>query len=221
MSQQTSKEFFACFRRGIADRENGPEFLSRPRTNSSFGPRTNDASSWITSAGWNASKLLDLSDSVRAALNRGKKLSLIEMEDLTFVLSMMTADELVGAVPSKGQTETQRVGLKVIRRARLDKLLASILIAHDEAGAHATSKEKMEAARLLPEKEIARSLQECWRSQFESEYLAMDKRRYDSLEGSLREVLFPSAQLEQRGVRLHAAIGLSEAEGSTHYVPGQ
>lgn len=44
---------------------------------------------WVTESGWNVRKLLELSDTMRAALAKGRKLTPAELDDLNFVLDMM------------------------------------------------------------------------------------------------------------------------------------
>lgn len=74
-----------------------PAVLPRLPTDSSIhsrgsrGSRGSDASLWVNDGGWNVPKLLKLSDLVRAALSKGRKLSFTELEDLNFVLDMMVS----------------------------------------------------------------------------------------------------------------------------------
>lgn len=63
--------------------------LFRLPTDSTIRSRASDANLWVTGAGWNAAKLLELSDMIRAALAKGKRLSFSELEDLNFVLDML------------------------------------------------------------------------------------------------------------------------------------
>lgn len=220
VSQQPSKAYFVPYG-GNADRENGPGCISRAPTNPFWGPRGNDASLWITNTGWNVSKLLDLSDTVRAALHKGRKLTYIDLGDLTFVLSMMITDELADTTRSKTIAETQKIAFQAIQHARLDKLLADMLLASQEKSADVISKDVAEATGLRPEITNARNLQGYWRARFKSDYLSIDRRRYDSIAKDLRDAWFPSTVGEKGDTRLHEAIGLSEADGTTHFVPGQ
>ncbi|KUI54443.1 hypothetical protein VP1G_01721 [Cytospora mali] len=202
--------------------EQSAQNLSRPSTNASLQSPGSDASFWITPAGWNASKLLDLSDTVRAALNEGKELTPAELEDLSFVLGMMIADEMDDAPQSKSQTATQKVDLSIIQHGRLDKLITDMLLAHEEQEVDVKSNGKLAATGLWPETEIALSLQKYWLARFKSEYFSLDKRRCDDLiKGALRDILFSSAMSGGRGVWSPAAAGLSEVERNRHFSPGQ
>ncbi|ROW12163.1 hypothetical protein VMCG_00306 [Cytospora schulzeri] len=196
------------------------QHLPRTSTNESFQSQSSDTSVWICATGWNVPKLLELSDTIRAALNDGRDARPTELGDLTFVLGMMIADEMDDARQSKGQRASQKVDLTIVQRARLDKLLADMLLA-DEKGAYMKSKSRSEAAALWPEIEIARSLQKYWRSRFKNEYFALDKRRCDDLiAGGLRDMLFSNVSGGQEDWS-YETVGLSEKEGIAHFLPGQ
>lgn len=64
-----------------------------PRTSSihSHGSRASDGGGtfWLADGGWNVTKLLEVSDTMRAALAMGRKLTFGELEELNFVLDMM------------------------------------------------------------------------------------------------------------------------------------
>ncbi|ROW14421.1 hypothetical protein VPNG_04000 [Cytospora leucostoma] len=219
VSQQNPSAYFSLFR-GVADGNHGPEHLPRRPTNESIGSRSSHAGLWITPTGWDVSRLLDLSDTVRAALNKGKRPTPTALDDLTFVLSIMISGEMEDAPQSRGSTASQKVDLSVVERARLDKLLADIT--PKEEGADVSPKRKSAAPELWPSLEIARALEESWRARFKREYFVIDERRCDSLlAGPLRDVLFSSTVLDEVEIRSQELAGLSEVEGVTHFTPGR
>lgn len=194
--------------------------LPRASKNESFRSRASDTSFWTSPTGWNVSKLLDLSDTVRVALKDGKELKPTELANLAVVLGMMIADEVDDARQSKGPRSSQKVDISIVQRARLDKLLADMIPANDE-DADAGSKCESAATGPWPEIEIARTLQKYWSARFKDEYLALDSRRCDDLiAGGLRDMLFSDVS-SGRGAWSQETNMLSEKEGMTHFVPGQ
>lgn len=124
---------------------------------------------------WNAAKLLELSDLVRLALSKGRKLTSAEVEDLNFVLDIMIVDELDDELPSQratssasagggggGHNTTQKVTFSTIQRARLDKLLTDMLRAHDKEITAVPIRGKMFETGLGSEIDTATSLQRHW-----------------------------------------------------------
>lgn len=173
---------------------------------------------WISPTGWNVSKLLELSDTVRVALNDGKALRPTELGNLAFVLGMMIADEMDDARQSKSERASQKVDITLVQRARLDKLLADMMRADEKV---AKSGSKFAATGLWPEIEIARSLQTYWRGRFKIDYFSLDRRRCDDLiAGGLGEMLFSNVS-GGREDWSQEAVGLSEKEGIAHFHPGQ
>lgn len=57
----------------------------------SHGSRASDGGGtfWLADGQWNVTKLLDMSDSMRVALAKGRRLTCEELEELNFVLDMM------------------------------------------------------------------------------------------------------------------------------------
>lgn len=57
----------------------------------SYGSRGSDfgGTSWLVDGKWSVTKLLDMSNTMRAALAEGRKLTLGELEEVNFVLDMM------------------------------------------------------------------------------------------------------------------------------------
>lgn len=219
VSQQNPRAYFSLVR-GVADGNHGQEHLPRPPTNESIRSRSSHASLWITPTGWNVPRLLDLSDTVRAAVNKGKRLTPLALDQLTFVLSTMISVEMEDAPQSTGSTASQKVDLSVVERARLDKLLADI--APKEEGADVNQRRQFVAPELWPSLEIARALKESWRARFKHEYFVIDDRRCDSLlAGPLRDVLFSSTVSDEVDVRPQDPGGFSEVEGFTHFTPGR
>ncbi|KAK7733925.1 hypothetical protein SLS53_008077 [Cytospora paraplurivora] len=219
VSQQNPRAYFSLVK-GVADGNHGPEHLPRRPTNESIRSRSSHAGLWITPTGWDVSRLLDLSDTVRAALNEGKRPTTTALDDLTFVLSTMLSDEMEDAPQPRGSTASQKVDLSVVERARLDKLVADI--APKEEGAYVNPRRKSAAPELWPGLEIARALEESWRTRFKREYFVIDERRCDSLlAGPLRDVLFSSIVSGELEVQSQELAGLSEVEGVTHFTPGR
>lgn len=72
----------------------GPADVFRPPMTPSLhshGSRGSDVggTSWLVDGKWSVTKLLDMSNAMRAALADGRKLMLGELEELNFVLDMM------------------------------------------------------------------------------------------------------------------------------------
>lgn len=57
----------------------------------SYGSRDSDVgdTSWLVDGKWSVTKLLDMSNTMRAGLAEGRKLTLGELEELNFVLDLM------------------------------------------------------------------------------------------------------------------------------------
>lgn len=144
-------------------------FARRP-TDSSLTSRSSDANFWVTDGGWNVGKLLQLSDEVRSALSKGRKLIVQELEDLNFVLDMMVVDKLDDEAPSlrrqsgssAGSPMLLKITFSVIQRARLDQLLADMLAAYDKEMTAAPLGGKVVETGLGSEIEVASMLQKHW-----------------------------------------------------------
>lgn len=131
---------------------------------------------------------------------------------------MMIADEMDDARQSKSERASQKVDISLVKRARLDKLLADMMRADEKIAKYGST---FAATGLWPEIEIARSLQGYWRKRFKVEYFALDRSRCDDLiAGGLREMLFSDGS-GGRDDWEQDAVGLSETEGIAHFLPGQ
>lgn len=170
----------------------------------------------------NTSKLLGLSDSIRAALYRGRKLTPLELEELTFVLDMMLVGEIDENTASKAPTASQKITFSVIQNTRLDKLLAETIQVYENE--NNSARPRIAEVGLGSEVETVQSLQKQWRARFKSEYFALDQYRLDSLfSNALRDVLFSAIASDGLGIwspTQPIAHELSEAEVSLHYTPG-
>lgn len=145
-------------------------FARRP-TDSSLASRSSDANFWITDGGWNVEKLLQLSNELRSALSQGRKLFVQELEDLNFVLDMMIVDKLDDEAPSQrrqpgssagGPTTLLKITFSAIQRARLDKLLADMMVAYDKETIAAPLGGRVVETGLGSEIDVASTLQEHW-----------------------------------------------------------
>lgn len=167
---------------------------------------TGAGTGWITAAGWNVPKLLDLSDAVRGHFAERTELGL-DCDSLGVVLEMMVMDE------EGPLDEVLLPDLQILKDARLDKLLAEML----EAG-NAKLMEKFSM-----ETDLAALLQRLWRMRFKGDYFALDKHRYDSLSaGRLRHVSFSSTSLDGMGLwTAKEANKVFETEASMQFEPGQ
>lgn len=184
--------------------------LPRLTTTSSLHSQGTDIDQWMDDEGWNQRKLLGLSDTIRATLEGGKKLSLTELEDLNFVLDMMVVDEVDAA---------HKVTFEVIQNARLDKLLVDMIKAYEQV----TTSVYLHETGLGPEIETASSLQRYWQSRFKAEYFAIDQYRFERLvTGRLHDVSFSAVASDGLGVWVpKVAIECSEVEGNMRFVPGE
>lgn len=198
----------------------------RPRpmtTSSSLHSAGTGIDLWVDDGGWNIRKLLELSDSIRATLGQGKRLSFAELEDLNFVLDMMIVDKLDDDIPSKASTaQTQKVTFADIQRARLDKLLVDMFTAYEREKTAVNMHGVVLETGLGSELDTASTLQKHWQSRFKSEYFAIDKYRFDNLMvGTLKDVVFSAVASDGLGVWVpKEANEISEAEGNL-FVPGQ
>lgn len=172
----------------------------------------------------NALKLLALSDTIRAALSQRRKLTLLELEELAFVLDMMLLDEVDGKTASKAPATSltsQTITFSVIQNTRLDKLLADIIHVYENGS---TARPLIAEMGLGSEVEKVQSLQKHWRTRFKSEYFALDQYRLDILfSNALRDVLFSAIASDGLGIwspKEPLTYELSEAEVSLHYTPG-
>lgn len=185
------------------------------KTTSSLYSQGTDVDPWVDSRGdWNIPKLLGLSDTIRATLAQGKKLSFAEIEDLNFVLDMMVVDEL-------DDDTAQRITFPAVQRARLDELLADVLRACERATTHGLVVE----TGLGSETDAASRLQKHWQSRFQSEYAGIEKYRFDILRAeSLQDVTFSAVASDGLGVWVPKEATnkeISVAEGNTQFIPGQ
>lgn len=194
-------------------------------TTSSLYSQGTDVDQWVDSGGdWNIPKLLGLSDSIRATLAEGRKLSFSDLEDLNFVLDMMIVDKLDHEAPSKAPTATtQKITFPTIQRARLDKLLTDVLRAYERETTSINMHGLVVETGLGPEVEFASSLQKHWQSRFNLEYFTIEKYRFDSLIAeSLKDVTFSAVASDGLGVWVPKETKeISEAEGNTQFTPGQ
>lgn len=173
----------------------------------------------------NVSKLLGLSDTVRAALSQGRTLTLLDLEELAFVLDMMLADEIDDKTPSKDPATIQaspKITFSTIQTTRLDKLLADIIYVYEIESFSA--RPPIAEVGLGSEIEKVQSLQKHWRARFKSEYFALDQYRLKNLfSNALRDVLFSAVASDGLGIwspKEPITHQLSEAEVSLHYTPG-
>lgn len=186
------------------------------KTTSSLYSQGTDFDPWVDSGGdWNIPKLLGLSDTIRATLAQGKKLSFAEVEDLNFVLDMMVVDEL-------DDDTAQRITFPAVQRARLDELLADMLRACERA---TTTHGLVVETGLGSEVDAASRLQKHWQSRFQSEYAGTEKYRLDILRAeSLQDVTFSAVASDGLGVWVPKEATneeISVAEGNTQFIPGQ
>ncbi|POS73559.1 hypothetical protein DHEL01_v208052 [Diaporthe helianthi] len=172
----------------------------------------------------NLPKLLALTDSIRAALSHGRTLTLLEMEELAFVLDMMLVDEIDGKTPAEAPAtyhNSQVTTFSVIQNTRLDKLLADIIHVYEN---ESTARPRIAEMGLGSEVEKVQSLQKHWRARFKSEYFSLDQYRLDRLfSNALRDVLFSAIASDGLGIwspKEPLAHELSEAEVALHYTPG-
>lgn len=180
---------------------------------------------WISDTGWNVSKLLGLSDTIRAAISQGGTLTLLELEELAFVLDMMLVDEIDEKTAPKAPRPThasQNITFSVIQNTRLDKLLAEIIRVYEIESDSA--RPRIAEVGLGSEVEKVQSLQKHWRARFKSEYFALDQYRLDSLfSNALRDVVFSAIASDGLGTwspKQSIVHELSEAEVSLRYTPG-
>ena len=173
----------------------------------------------------NVSKLLGLSDTIRAAISQGRTLTLLELEELAFVLDMMLVDEIDEKTASKAPRPTyasQNITFSVIQNTRLDKLLTEIIRVYEIESDSA--RPRIAGVGLGSEVEKVQSLQKHWRARFKSEYFALDHYRLGSLfSNALRDVVFSAIASDGLGTwspKQSIAHEISEAEVSLHYTPG-
>lgn len=179
----------------------------------------------LTKQNRNASKLLELSDTIRAALFHGSAITLPELEELAFVLDMLVMDEIDENVPSKAPAMSQAsqgIAFSTIQHTRLDKLIADIIRVFEIESASA--RPSIAEVGLGSEIEKVQSLQKHWRARFKSEYFALDQYRLDDLfANALRDVLFSAIASDGLGIwwpKKPLTHELSEAEVSLHFTPG-
>lgn len=179
----------------------------------------------LTKQSRNASKLLELSDTIRAALFHGRAITLLELEELAFVLDMLVMDEIDDITPSGAPAmsqASQRIAFSTIQDTRLDKLIADIIRVFEIESSSA--RPSIAEVGLGSEIEKVHSLQKHWRARFKSEYFALDQYRLDDLFSSaLRDVLFSAIASDGLGIwwpKEPVTHELSEAEVSLHFTPG-
>lgn len=193
-------------------------------TASSVHSQSTEIDLWVDEGGWNIPKLLNLSDTTRATLSKGKKLSFSELEDLNFVLDIMLIDKLGDDDPSKASTITvPKVTFAAIQRARLDKLLADMLKAYEREMTSINMHGIVVETGLGSEIEAASRLQKYWQSRFKSDYFFIDKYRFDSLLARrLQDVSFSAVASDGLGVWVpKESVECSEAESNMRFIPGQ
>lgn len=173
----------------------------------------------------NVSKLLGLSDTVRAAFSQEKTLTLLDLEELAFVLDMMLEDEIDDKRPSKDPATIQagpKLTFSTIQTTRLDKLLADIIYVYEIESSSA--RPPIAEVGLGSEIEKVQTLQKYWRARFKSEYFALDQYRLENLfSNALRDVSFSAIASDGLGIwspKEPIPHQLSEAEVSLHYTPG-
>lgn len=169
-------------------------------------------------------KLLGLSDTVRATLSKGKKLSFSELEDLNIVLDTMLVDKLDYETPFQAtRGSKKKISFSAIQGARLDRLLADMLMAYHKQVTSVKLNGTVIETGLGPEIEAASSLLKHWQSRFKSEYFSVDKYRYSNLvSGSLRDVKFSSTATDGLGVWVpNEEVETSEVEGSARFIAGE
>ncbi|KAJ6446479.1 lysozyme [Purpureocillium lavendulum] len=150
--------------------------------------------------------LLELCDASRAGLIDGNT-PRVTVQSATSFLEAAALDEMCG-IPS--------IGLGIIRKARLDKLLIDILNPenHLDTG----------LSYPWPRTETAARLQRQWRARFRGDFFDLDKTRYQALPktGPLRGVTFRDvADSAGDSWRATATEALSEVGRDSQYEAGQ
>ncbi|KAJ4422430.1 hypothetical protein N0V82_002878 [Gnomoniopsis sp. IMI 355080] len=209
---------------GIAEKT-APDQSRFPTASSirSYGSRTSDGGGafWLADGRWNVTKLLDMSDAMRVALAKGRKLTCEELEELNFVLDMMLVDKLdhEASAPSVQKNIT----FPMIQDARLDRLLVEMLGAYDREMTTVPVGGVSFETGLGQEINAAADLQKSWQSRFKSEYFGIEKYRLDSLmSGSLQDVVWSTTASDGLGVWMPThVVDISEVEGNTRFAPGQ
>lgn len=130
-------------------------------------------------------------------------------------------DEVPSNVP--GSSATQKITFATIQEARLDKLLTDMMRAYDREMTAVPLGGTATETGLGSEIETASSLQRYWESRFKSQYIGIDKYRYDDLmSGSLKDVVWSTLASDSLGVWApKEAHEISEVEGNTTFVPGR
>lgn len=122
-----------------------------------------------------------------------------------------------------GSSATQKITFAIIQAARLDKLLADMMRAYDRETTAVPLGGAATETGLGSEIETALSLQKYWESRFKSQYLGIDKYRYNKLmTGSLKDIVWSKLASDSLGVWAPPEVcEISEVEGNTTFVPGQ
>lgn len=162
---------------------------------------------------WNRTKLLGLSDSVRAGL-RGGNVSSSDTETLSNFLEAALKDE---------ERKYPTLDFEIIEYARLDKLLAELLQFADTMKAGDLTPELLLRFRVNVSE--AKNLRRLWRRRFREQFFMMDQHRCAVLVegGRLKDVSFNSSLDYDLGKwqtkRLTGTV--SEVEANLQFEPGQ
>ncbi|KAI0878352.1 hypothetical protein GGS24DRAFT_518140 [Hypoxylon argillaceum] len=161
---------------------------------------------------WNRTKLLGLSDSVRAGL-RGGNVSSSDTETLSNFLEAALKDE---------ERKYPTLDFEIIEYARLDKLLAELLQFADTMKAGDLTPELLLRFRVNVSE--AKNLRRLWRRRFREQFFMMDQHRCAVLVegGRLKDVSFNSSLDYDLGKwqtkRLTGTV--SEVEANLQFEPG-
>ncbi|KAI0014101.1 hypothetical protein F4779DRAFT_636847 [Xylariaceae sp. FL0662B] len=161
--------------------------------------------------GWDPASLLELSDSVRAALRHDKTVG-PNAEKLSTFLEAALQDE---------ERRQPTLDFETIEFARLDKLLAEVLYFAEMVRVAAFTSDL--PLRFRVNVSHAKSLRRIWRRRFREQYFMMDQHRCAVLVqgGRLKDVSFNSSLSYDLG-KWHTKINdpISELEGNLQFEAG-
>lgn len=167
----------------------------------------------LAESDWNRTKLLNLSDSVRARLRDGN-VSGLGGERLSSFLEAALTDE---------ERKHPTLDFETIEYARLDKLLAELLQSADTIKPSDLTPELLLRFRVNVSQ--AKSLRRLWRRRFREQYFMMDQHRCAILVegGRLKDVSFNSSLDYDLGKwQTKKLTGpVSEVEANLEFEPGQ
>lgn len=162
---------------------------------------------------WNQTKLLNLSDSVRARLRDGNP-SGLSGERLSSFLEAALGDE---------ERKHPTLDFETIKYARLDKLLSELLQSADTIKPSNLTPELLLRFRVNVSQ--AKGLRRLWRRRFREQYFMMDQHRCAVLVegGRLKDVSFNSSLDYDLGKWQTKKLSgpVSEVEANLEFEPGQ